>query len=492
MKKLFSLGILLLFISCKKEVQTSNATPEALETEKLALLQKEVFDIPGLAVGVIKNGKVVYANAHGVQSINSNDPLTTKSVFHMASVSKPFVATAIIQLVEKGKIDLDKKLLDYLPYFKMADERYRDITIRHMLNHSSGIPDVDDYEWDKPQYDDGAAERYARSFELVTLDFTPGEKFSYSNSAFDILADVIAKVSGISFEDYIKQNIFNPIGMVNSTFYKPEVPENISTKPHVFDNDMQRIVRDVYPYNRRHAPSSTLHSNIEDMLLWAQVNLNKGVINGKRIYAEESYKLLTSPEIKLSENSSVCLSWFVSKMNSSKKYSHSGGDPGYSTYFAFLPKEKSAIVLMVNVSGFWSANSSNTILKNVIFNDSIQWKGPLSYKLKDYILKEGIEKTKEVYYQEKRKTPQTYIFKGNYIDELGYWLLERGHKEKALDLFKFNVELEPEYAGWPDSVADAYVEMDSVNLAIQWYKKALELKPSQDFSRKKLNDLLKK
>lgn len=490
MKKIVLVGICFTSMFGCKDKPQKTLSPEALKIENTVLKQKKVFDVPGIAVGIIKNGNIVYANAHGVKGLDTGDSLTTKSLFHMASVSKPFVATAIIQLMEKGKIDLEEKLIHYLPYFVMADERYKDITIKHMLNHTSGIPNVDDYEWDNPQYDDRAAERYSRSQQSIKLDFAPGDQYSYSNAAFDILCDVISKVSGMTFENYMKANIFEPVGMKNSTFFKPDVPKNLATKPHVIGDSLNIVVSKIYPYNRKHAGSSTLHSNIEDMLLWAEVNMNKGIINKKRIYKESSYELLTTSQTKVNKTKSVGLSWFLNNINDYKIVFHQGGDTGYSTFFAFIPAKKSAIAMMVNADYFWSNYASGTILKNLIFNDSIIPKAPIHLKLKDHILKDGIAKTKAVYLREQQKPNQNYVFGGGYIDELGYWLIDRNYPEKALDLFKFNVELEPEDSGWFDSVADAYREMDSIDLAIQWYKKALKMNPDQDFSQKKLNELL--
>ncbi len=490
MKKLIYISCCLFLLSCQ-EASKEVIAPETVQINKIVLKQKKVFDIPGIAVGMIKDGDIIYTDAHGVKGLNTGDSLTTQSLFHMASVSKPFVATAIVQLMEKGKIDLDEKLTHYLPYFVMDDERYKDITIKHMLNHTSGIPDVDDYEWDNPQYDDGAAERYARSQQTIKLDFAPGAQYNYSNAAFDILCDVISKVSGMTFEDYTKENIFEPVGMKNSTFFKPDVPQELATKPHLIDDSLNVVVSKIYPYNRRHAGSSTLHSNVEDMLLWAEVNLNKGMINGKRIYEESSYKLLTTSQTKLNETRSVGLSWFLDSINNHQMIFHQGGDVGYSTFFAFIPAKKSAIAMMVNADYFWSDYASETILKNLIFNDSIIPQGPIYLKLKDYILKDGIAKTKEVYFKEKQKSNQDYMFWGNLIDQLGYWLIDRNHLEKAVEVLKFNVELEPEDTDWPDSVADAYTKMDSIDLAIQWYEKALDMNPNQDYTKEKLNKLLK-
>jgi len=491
MKKFLAVVMLYLCFSCQQS-STEKISPEIQKLDKLVLETKECFDTPGLAVGVFKDGKVFYKGAHGVRDLNGKDPLTTQSVFHMASVSKPFVATCIVQLMEQGKIDLDEKLTHYLPYFTMADERYKDITIRHMLAHTSGIPNVKDYEWDKPQYDDEAAERYARWHATLELDFTPGEKQNYSNAAFDILVDVIAKVSGMSFEDYVEQNIFRPVGMVNSTFYHPEVPTDIATKGHVLGDSLDIVVSEVYPYNRRHAGSSTLNSNVDDMMLWAEVNLNKGIINGKRIYSEASYDLLTSSQWKFSDTSHGGLSWFVSKFNGDTKIAHSGSDTGFRSYFAFIPEKQSAIVVMSNVNPFWSTDVSNVILKNTIYNDSITWKTPISHKLRKHILTDGIEKVKEIYQQEAKNEASEYLVENGLLDDLGYELMNRGHLSHALEVFMFNTELEPNHAGWVDSVADVYRAMDSTKIAIQWYQKALKMKPDQKFSIRKLNELLGK
>ena len=115
---------------------------------------------PGLAIAVVEQNRVVYAHGFGVKRLGrEDDPITTRSLFHMASITKPFVATSLMQLVEKGKIDLDAPVVRYLPYFRIADERYTTITVRQMVTHSSGMPDVEDYEWDKPQYDDGSLDQ---------------------------------------------------------------------------------------------------------------------------------------------------------------------------------------------------------------------------------------------------------------------------------------------------------------------------------------------
>src|SRR6185369_8918332 len=129
--------------------QTDNAASLQSRMDQLIGQVMAGNKIPGLAIGVVKDGKLVYARGFGISRLGATKPVTTRTLFHMASVTKTFVATAIMQLVEQGKIDLDAPLVKYLPYFRMKDERYRIITIRQMLSHTSGIPDVTDYHWDK-------------------------------------------------------------------------------------------------------------------------------------------------------------------------------------------------------------------------------------------------------------------------------------------------------------------------------------------------------
>src|SRR5262245_4937625 len=174
--------------------------------------------LPGLAIAVVERGRVAYAAGFGVRNVaHPGEAITTRSLFHMASITKPFVATSLMQLVESGRLDLDAPVAKYLPYFRMADARYVGITVRQMVTHTSGMPDVADYEWDKPQYDDGALERYVRSLTPFRLEFPPGARFKYSNMAFEILGDVVAKRSGETFDDYVQRHILTPLGMKDST-----------------------------------------------------------------------------------------------------------------------------------------------------------------------------------------------------------------------------------------------------------------------------------
>lgn len=320
-----------------------------LRTELEPKINEEIQHsrLPGFAIGVVKDGKLIYAKGFGVAKLGGNQPITSKSLFHMASVTKTFVATAIMQLVEQGKIDLNKPLVTYLPYFRMDDGRYRTITIREMLSHTSGIPDTQDYHWDKPEYDDGALERFVRSLANEKLVFAPDAKFGYSNTAYEVLGDVIAKVSGESFEDYVQHHILTPLGMKDSTLLVRAANPQLLTSPHVINNGAV-VVSKIFPYNRAHAPSSTLYSNIDDMSRWAIANLNHGELDGKRILKQETAELMWKPVVSASPKAKEGISWFLMEDEGHHFIMHSGGDVGFESLLVLDPEDSIAVVAMTN------------------------------------------------------------------------------------------------------------------------------------------------
>jgi CubicO group peptidase (beta-lactamase class C family) len=352
MNKLTAGGIAVIFVFIF--TATAYAQPTSLDAAgrlKTELEPKIAVEInqkrlPGFAIGVVKDGKLIYERGFGVARLGGTTSITPQSLFHMASVTKTFVATAIMQLAEAGKIDLDAPLVRYLPYFRLDDERYRAVTIRQMLSHTSGIPDTVNYNWDKPEYDAGALERFVRSLAGEKLVLAPGEKFAYSNSAYEVLGDVIAKVSGESFEDYVQHQILTPLGMKSSTLLLREASPQLLTSPHVMDGG-KIVVSKIFPYNRAHAPSSTLYSSIEDMSLWAIANLNRGELNGHRILKRETIDAMWRP-VTDAFNLKEGISWFTAEQQGHRLVLHSGGDVGFESLVMLAPDDGVAVVTMTN------------------------------------------------------------------------------------------------------------------------------------------------
>jgi CubicO group peptidase (beta-lactamase class C family) len=452
--------------------------------DKVMLQYKKAHEVPGFSIGVLKDHKVIYAKAFGVRNLDTKKPVTTRSLFHMASVSKPFVATAVMQLVEKGKLKLEDKLVEYLPYFKIDDERYKDITIGQMLSHTSGLPDVQDYEWDKPQYDDGAAERYIRSLTKEKMIADPGKMFSYSNMAYDILADVIARASGMTFEAYMEKHIFKSLGMKDSTFLKKEVPQELANRAHVISTflDFKVGVSKIYPYNRAHAPSSTLHSNVEDMFQWTKANLNGGVLKGKRILKPANHELMWTPQVKGirgDEHRAVGLSWFINNYKGHKTISHGGGDVGFRTYFLLLPEKSIAVVTMGNSDRFPSADVAIAALDILLGEEPGKLRQWVAVPVGRMMARKGVKAAVELYHQLKKDKSGDYLFQEILLNRMGYALMGENRFDDAIEIFKLNVSEYPDSWNVYDSLAEAYLKKGDKVMAIKNYQKALELNPRE-------------
>ncbi|MHC1786556.1 MAG: serine hydrolase domain-containing protein [Christensenellales bacterium] len=239
----------------------------------------ESWEIPGLALGIVSADRVLYARYFGVQRLDTGVPVGPGTIFCIASACKCFVATAVMQLAECCKLDIDGPLLRYLPHFALADERCPQITIRHLLCHMSGLPDMDEEAYDAflaaPEYDEGALRRYVAGLAGSRLISAPGERFSYSNIGYNVLGDLIAHVSGQPFEDYMRDHLLLPAGMRGSTFHFPRSRIARLAFPHILTPAL--AVRPAYPYHRADAPASFLHTTLPDLLSWCRVSLNRGV-----------------------------------------------------------------------------------------------------------------------------------------------------------------------------------------------------------------------
>jgi len=239
--------------------------------------------VPGVAVAVTEGGERTYARGHGVMNVETHAPVTPETLFHCASITKTFVATAILQLADRGRLDIHAPVVTYLPYFRLRDDRFEDITIAQMLSHTSGMPDTEEYGWDRPEYDDGALERYVRGLGELSLAAPPRERYAYSNIAFEVLGDVIARVSGVPFEEDVRREILAPLGTVRSTLLVREADPSLLASPHVRAESGDAVVSDVFPYNRAHAPSSTMYSSVIELSRWAVTHLGRGALGEVRI-----------------------------------------------------------------------------------------------------------------------------------------------------------------------------------------------------------------
>ncbi|MGI6721432.1 MAG: serine hydrolase domain-containing protein [Anaerovoracaceae bacterium] len=306
------------------------------------------FDLPGLSVS-LRAGDFSWQGAAGYRDIETGEPLKTGEVFHMASVSKLFTATAVLQLVEKGEISLDSRLLEVLPWISVADDRVELIEIRHLLTHTSGLADVEDYHWERPQTGEDALGNWCRSSEVSDsrMLWSPLEgRFRYSNMAYEILGCLVAEVSGLSFEEYIRRNIFVPLGMENSTFLTFERNLEDMPRPHAKDEQKHIVKLAVYPYNREHGPSSTLTSCGSDMAVWARANLRREILR------PETYDIIWKEYAEVPNNrEKMGLGWFMRRQRGYQMMGHEGTDDGFRASFWICPGLDLFILVNSNLSG---------------------------------------------------------------------------------------------------------------------------------------------
>jgi CubicO group peptidase (beta-lactamase class C family) len=412
--------------------------------EEVGLTVTGRFGVAGLAIGIVK-GEQVYARGFGVKNIETQEPVTDRSLFHLASISKTFVATAIMQLVEQGKLELEAPVHAYLPDFRLDDERFRDITVRQMLNHTSGMPDTDDYGWDNPDYDDRALERYMHSLADEKLIGAPGERFAYSNIAYEVLGLLIARTAGQSFESYIKEYLLHPLRMSSSTFLKTEVDPAHSTTPHILLPPT--VVSSEYPYNRAHAPSSTLHSSALELCSWARMNLSRGKFESQRLLQAASYEQIWHPYKETGPSHPdgfAGLSWFVDTYRGRRRIRHDGDDVGFQTDLMLLPDQSLAVIVLANTIPAPVALVANTILDYLLGLEPELPKPPVLMELGEILAAKGIEAAADSYHHLLKTEGDQYDFGPDRFLDVAYMLLDVRRTNQSLQMAQLGLELFPD------------------------------------------------
>ncbi len=361
----------------------NNIDVQKIDNELDEFVEKALvnYDLPGLGIGV-SIGEYSYSKAVGYKDYVDKVPLNVRDIFHMASVTKLLVGTSVLQLEERGILDLDGKLVSYLPEFQMADGRYLEITLKDLLSHTSGMPDVKDYRWQAPETDVEALKRYVMSEEVreAHLLWDPGcGKFAYSNMAYEVLGCVIAEVSGMSFEDYVNNFIFLPLKMENSSLLTFERSEKELCTPHGKDEHKRIVKQHFFPYNRAHGPSSTLTSNLMDLERLAKGFLNiyrvaenckKEALNNlaeKQLLKTETLNKAWREIAEVPNNGEkICLSWFKREQKGLTLYGHEGTDDGFRASFWICPQQDMHIAVVSNISNGQVKKINKQILDRII------------------------------------------------------------------------------------------------------------------------------
>jgi CubicO group peptidase (beta-lactamase class C family) len=472
--------------------QSSQDLKAILEAKLQPFVQQVVasFGLAGLAIGIVKSSELVYTQGFGVRNLDTQEPVTPHSLFHLASVSKPFVATAIVQLVEQGKMTLDAPIVTYLPYFRLKDPRYKDITVRQMLSHTSGMPDAVDYHWYAPEDDEEALERYVRSLADEELIAAPGEKYAYSNVAFEVLGDVIAKVSGQTFEAYVKAHLLDPLEMHDSTFLRHEVRRDLAATPH-FGAPLL-VLAGAYPYHRAHAPSSTLHSSVQEMGQWAIANLNRGRFKGKQIVQSESYNLLWQSYVQTGEEiweEAVGLGWFFGTYRGRQVVHHGGSDPGFGSELVIVPAEDAAVVVLANANTAAIGSVTDAALDVLLGVEPQVPKPPITVPVGSTLAAVGPEAAIEQYQLFQITQLDRYDAHPSRFLDATWGAIEVHRADAVMSLLKLWVTLQPDASQAYEMLGWAYMVQGEKEVAADNLRRALALGPENEEAGKLLQQL---
>lgn len=305
-------------------------------------------DEPGGAVLLVKDGKILYQNSFGLADIHTKEPITTKTLFNVGSITKTFVAYGILKLAAEKRLSLQDELWKYFSDFKNTDIA-RKIKLYHLLTHTSGIPDTRPV---KAQHDFYLTARDEENFEPLkqtdTLEFEPGTKYHYSNPAFNGLALIIEKVTGKKWQDYIAETIFRPSGMRSSTITDGPHPEKGVSHAYIL-NDKKEFEELDYGEEPTFAAAGNggVWSSVEELWIYEQAIQKNLFLDSDWI--NKSRTIYPFPEWRDNTVSRLGLSWFITKEAEQDMIGHTGSQGGFISDYCWLSGEKIFYVLLCNV-----------------------------------------------------------------------------------------------------------------------------------------------
>ncbi len=319
--------------------------------------------VPSLAVSVIQDGRIVWAEGFGLAQLDTETPATPDTPYILASVSKPITATGLMVLVDRGKIELDRPVNEYLPGSKLKAHvgEPNSVTIRRLANHTSGMPTHWNFFY-APNTPPPMNESIAR---YAFTAWEPGTRTNYSNFAFGILNFVTEVVSEKPWGAFMEAEIYNPAGMMHTSDGIRPGLEGIAA--HSYTQDIAgRWVR-VTPYAFDHPGASAIWSSANDLARFLLLHMNDGEIDGTRILsiaaAEEMQRV--HPD-GASAGSPYGVSWAISTRNGVKQIAHDGGMPGVRTDIAAYPDLKAGYVILTNGDGHNATNRVASELRKIL------------------------------------------------------------------------------------------------------------------------------
>ncbi|MES1214056.1 MAG: serine hydrolase domain-containing protein [Bacteroidota bacterium] len=333
----------LLFLSVVAAAQHDQSVLKSLDSLYAATFKT---GDPGGAVLIAKDGKVLYKKGFGVEDIQTKKPITTESLFNVGSISKTFVAFAILRLADEGKLSLTDDLYKYFPDFHNTAIAKK-IKIYNLLTHTSGLPDirkiVEDSVFFLTAKDE---ENFSPIKQTDALNFEPGERFEYSNPAFNGLALIIEKVTGMKWQDYVKKYIYKPSGMVHSDITDGPHPQ--SGVSHGYLQDGNKFFEKDYGEEPTFAAAGNggVWSTVDE--LWKYEQAIQKHVFVKESIVQKARTIYPFPNWKDDKPPFIGLCWFITTGNGVKLIGHTGSQGGFRGDYQWAPEKKIFFVVLTN------------------------------------------------------------------------------------------------------------------------------------------------
>ena len=419
---------------------------------------------------VAEKGRVILRKGYGMANMEWRIPNAPDTKFRIGSNTKQFTSMLIMQLVSEGKIGLDDKITRYLTaYRKDTGDK---VTVRHLLTHTSGIPNYTDRPgWREATIAPHAVADFVTQFAAGDFEFEPGSRFQYSNSGYFLLGAIIEQVTGAAYEDVLRERIFAPLGMKDSGYDHAETVLLRRAAGYQRSPDGYRNVR--YLDMSNPFAAGALYSTVDDLFKW------DCALYTEKLLDEEHKKTMWTPA-----RNGYAFGWVVAKarLDDGKTevsiLSHDGGINGFHSVLRRMPDTQDFVILLDNTS---SGNTVDALARGIIdILHGIEAPGP-KQSIADELAKttkaSGVTAALARYRELKTKEPLTWDFDEGALNDLGYEALQARNLDVAIDALRLNVEEHPKSWNVYDSLGDAYEAHGDRELALANYQKSVELNP---------------
>jgi CubicO group peptidase (beta-lactamase class C family) len=440
------------------------------------------------SVLVAEKGEVVLRKGYGMANLELSVPNGPATKFRLGSITKQFTAVLVLQQAARGKVRLDAKITEYLPEYPAGNGNR--ITVEHLLTHQAGVPNYTTPEFmRKYSRQPYSPVELARTFWEKDLDFDPGTKYAYSNSGYHVLGLLIEQVTGKSWEEALREGILKPAGMADTGYDRSEAilahrAAGYQATPDGVQN--ATFVEMSIPYS-----AGAMYSTVDDLYRWDRALYTEQLLPAKfrDMLFEPRVKIGTAPTGLHYGYGFMIDRWEWPGVKPARVVWHGGGIPGFSTQIVRLPDHGHLIVMLCNKLGVGWGEAARGVAGILYGQNPPLPKRSIAEPLYSTVRSQGIEAAVSQYRELRSKKPDDYDFREPALNQLGYLLLGRKQVRQAIEIFKLNVEAYPKSANVYDSLGAAYRAAGERELAIQNYRRALELNPKSATALKALKEL---